>query len=322
MENETGQIEEVEPESIEQTNTSNQPANLEEALKFLREKDKEPASTNVETGERDETSREGSSNSNEVSDSSIQSEPDGSSGGFVDTSLETNEQFVTQEDYFTPTDYQSLQKNLITSVNQQAIQETKKVFAEQGIRKMTVRDLYERDEENGRVTFVNPEDQNKPFESRQAAQQWCDSYNRDVEEAMVDYANQIRDKYINDTLPAMRLMEFAPTYDKMDEMTQKVFDSIIEPYSVKDSSGALIGFSCDLNAAAQQAAKVLENIKPVIDEGKATAVVVPRTDIPQEPALDMTTSSSDTSTNKVETPKNMNEAMKIINKRKREVNGK
>lgn len=315
-------------EIVEETQGQANPANLEEAIKLLREKDSQTADENVAAAGADESGDQsgeglgdGAPQGRGDTQGSVEGEleasatsiPDGEAGGHADTSGE-----YTEESQVSHPDYAVMQQNMIESIRRQAAQAANDKFREEGIQRVTLTQLYQRDENTGRVTFHNPDDPNRPFESRAEAQAWVDSYNAQVQAEWTNYANQMQQEYAKQTLPAMRLMQFAPTYDAMDDRTKKFFDVIINPYSVRDSTGEVIGFSCDLNAAANQA-KQLAAI-----EGSGNTASNPQQvekaveNVATGPALDATTSGSDTSKPSDKAPKNLNEAWKLINKNKKE----
>ena len=321
----------MENENIQESLEQVQPTNMEEALKLLRNKDKAPAQKDVDgpgSNEEGAESQEHGSESGEQHDGAVASygtgaEPEasisiegsGELGGSADTVVEaTGESEVGYES----DDYQEIQNRIVESVRRQAAMAANEKFRQEGIEKVTLTQLYQRDEESGRVTFHNPDDPDRPFENRAQAQAWVDSYNSQIDAEWINYANQMQQQFAQQTLPAMRLMAFAPTYDAMDARTQKYFDALIKNYGVADSTGALIGYSCDLNAMYAQARELA-----AIDGGTTETVVSdaagnPVAKTPSGPALDATTSGSDTSGSGMKSPKNLNEAMKMLNKMKKE----
>lgn len=187
-------------------------------------------------------------------------------------------------------------------------------FKELGIEQVTINHLYQRDD-RGRVTFQNPDDPDRPFTSRAEAQQWVDAYNSQVKQQWTQYAREMQQQFVNDTLPAVRLMQFAPVYDSMDAMHQQVFEQLIEPYVIKDSTGMEIGFNCDLMAAKAQADKLCETFGT---SAKTVSQAPSEQTVPIGPALDMPTSGSSNPQNDPEVPKNLNDAFKLLAKQKKE----
>lgn len=319
----------MENEDINQAEIQAEPSNLEDAIKLLREKDQTTAAENVEDTGSNEAGTEvggqegfaGSVGGEDTQDgsgieheSSVQLGEPGEVGGSADSSFAA--EAGNQVGYSTD-DYRDIQSRILDSVRRQAALATNEKFRQEGIEKVTLTQLYQRDEDTGRVTFHNPDDPDNPFESRAQAQAWVDSYNSQIEAEWVNYANQMQQQFATQTLPAMRLVAFAPVYDSMNPRVQKYFDAIIENYGVSDSTGALIGYSCDLNAAYVQAQKLaaIDGGTEVSETKNAGGQTIAST--PSGPALDATTSGSDTSSNKPAEPKNLNEAFKMINKAKK-----
>lgn len=321
-------------DALEQGGTVAEPANLEDAIKALRAKDAPVAPENVEAPEADDQGAEpeehgseaGVQHNGSASPDGVGGEPqasyeslaNGEAGGPADTIGAAGAEY--QESY-TNEDYDQIQQRIIASVRQQAAMAANERFRQEGIEKATLTQLYQRDEDTGRVTFHNPDDPDRPFESRAQAQAWVDSYNQQVEAEWVNYANQMQQQFASQTLPAMRLIQFAPIYDSMDQRTQRYFDAVIEDYAVKDSTGAVIGYSCDLNAAHAQAQRLAAieggtNVQ-TIQDGGGNVVAQAAPSAPSSPALDATTSGSDTSAGKQESPKNLEDAFKLLNKNKR-----
>lgn len=320
----------MENENIQETFTQSEPSNLEDALKILREKDKTPSTENVENTGSNETGTEfkehGSEHGEQLNGSgaqvsvegeleaSIQYGGSGEPGGSTDTIDD-----ASGEDQigYTNQDYAEIQNRIVQSVRQQAAMAANEKFRQEGIEKVTLTQLYQRDEDTGRVTFHNPDDPDHPFDNRAQAQAWVDSYNSQIEAEWVNYANQMQQQFAQQTLPAMRLVAFAPIYDSMDKRTQKYFDTLIRNYGVKDSTGAVVGYSCDLNAAYAQARELAAIEAGTTEATVANAAGETVAKAPSGPALDATTSGSDTSSGKIEAPKNLNDAMKMINKMKK-----
>lgn len=319
-------------ETIETVEGNTGPTNLEDALRILREKDKTPATENVANTETDAEGAEsqgygsehgeqhdGSVAQNDTEgelEASVSIEGSGDLGGSGDTvgAGETEASVGYGSD-----DYQDIQNKILESVRRQAAIAANEKFREEGIQKVTLTQLYQRDEETGRVTFHNPDDPDRPFENRAQAQAWVDSYNGQIEAEWVNYANQMQQQFANQTLPAMRLMSFAPVYDSMDQDTKDVFDLLIRNFGVTDSTGALIGYSCDLNAMYAQAREIAALKSGSASTGTTAGQVIEQAvNNPTGPALDATTSGSDTSSNKPVDPKDLNEAWKIVNKKKKE----
>lgn len=152
-------------------------------------------------------------------------------------------------------DYQASQQAIVNQLNSSAVAQARKKFQEDGIREFTMNDIYER-MQDGRVVYRNPDDPNRPFANRMEAQQWIDSFNKQVQEELVRTATEIRNKNAKAVMPALKLLQFAPTYDAMDPKVKEVFDDLIEDYEVKNRAGKVVGYNCNLDRMAQKAERL------------------------------------------------------------------
>ena len=189
-------------------------------------------------------------------------------------------------------------------------------FAEQQIEMWSIEDLYEKDEHTGRVRFRNPDDPSRDFQSRYEAQQFVDAMNKQITQSFRNEVNKAQREIIQREAPKLRLIEFAPKYDAMDQVTKDIFDDMIEPYAVTDSGGKVVGFNVNLDAVHAQAAKIAQRIKqyapqPQAQEGEE-AKAKPAS---KSPALDAKTGVSITGEQE---PKTIGEALKMYDKQQRE----
>lgn len=152
-------------------------------------------------------------------------------------------------------DYQSSQQAIVNQLNSDAVAQARKQFENDGIREFTMNDIYERTQD-GRVVYRNPDDPNHPFANRMEAQQWIDSFNKQVKEELIRTATEIRNKNVKAAMPALRLLQFAPEYDAMDPKVKEVFDDLIEDYELKNRAGKVVGYGCDLNRMARKAERL------------------------------------------------------------------
>lgn len=191
-------------------------------------------------------------------------------------------------------DYMASGRGLIQEINQQAAVAAQQRFREQGIKKLSVSDLYVRDERSGSVLFKNPENEGRPFATRMEAQQWCDSINRDIDEHFKQEAINTRNEYLEAAAPTLRLLAFAPKFDALDSRQQDVFDKLVAPYAITDEVGGTIGYSCDLDIAlaqAQSIAAAFSTPAAAIAAANGAADSQPVAPAaPTGPALDMKTS--------------------------------
>ncbi len=210
-------------------------------------------------------------------------------------------------------DYSAWKQAEVESINQEAVRLANEKFKELGIKKFGINDLYQRNEETGEVVFTNPDNPRQPFTSRSQAQDWINSFNQQVDMEYRKLAYEKQREVYESRQPALRMIEFAPTYERMSQDEKDVFDSLIEPYAIKDSDGEPVGFSCDLNAAMVQATKIVSRFAGRTQQEQ-----------PQEsqqepqssgPALDMKGSRTNEQPKQGE-PKNLAEAMMMYNNRK------
>lgn len=211
-------------------------------------------------------------------------------------------------------DYSARRNGLINDIQQQSIKDVTKMFEENDVKMWSMQELYHRDED-GTVHFDNPDSPGREFASRAEAQSWIESMNAEIQNAFANEVRKRQQELYKKAEPSIRLLEFAPAYDAMDDDTKAVFNELTMPYSVYDDNGNIIGFSCNLNAVANQAANIA---------GKFSSKTVETTSVPDKPAkkgsddlpdMDPVTSSGAAGNEKID-PKNIEEAMAILNKRK------
>ena len=148
-------------------------------------------------------------------------------------------------------------------------------------------DIYRVDPETGRATFYNP-DTGRPFTGdnpRAQAKAWVEEYNEELRDTFNRFAAQREAELAKKIEPVVNLLKFAPKYEKLDPVRQKMLDALIEDYEVYDESGAHIGYSIDLDKALDRVNKQVALIK----QSKEAAALPQKQ--PTGPALDMKTSS-------------------------------
>lgn len=309
-------------ETLEQTQVQNEPVSLEEAMRRIRQSNTQEPATNVEgqvlepAGSTEQSNGAGLEGTTEVLQEGNQElgVADNSAGLAGADGGSANESFQDDSDSaigFNSNDYQDIANAISRSITQQAAIAANQYFKEQGIREASINDLYHQ-EDDGRVVFINPDNKNRPFENRYEAQQWVDAFNAQIKTEWTTYARQMQQKFAQDTMPTIRMMQFAPQYDAMDKMHQDVFDSIVEPYQVKDSAGMVIGYSCDLNAAKAQTERICQSFasyQPAAQQAPQVSTSSPA----GGPALDATTSGSTNPQNDTGEIKNLADAFKKIN---------
>lgn len=218
-------------------------------------------------------------------------------------------------DAYDPTQYQLASQGIVNSVNQLAIARARQQFEKEGIREFNMGDLYERTQD-GRVVYRNPDDPNRPFSNRMEAQQWIDSFNKQVQQSLIEEAKKHRKEALKSAAPMLRLMEFAPVYDQMDPDVRAVLDDLIEDYEVKVSNGKVIGYNCDLNKMAAKAYKLAEKYSHTSHSQKKKGTMK-KSGAQKRPAVDIRSSGSSRTGSMDSEPQTMEQAfarLREINK--------
>lgn len=312
----------------EDIQTSNDPASIEDAMRMLRQDNQQDAGSSV--GDSSMEQSEGAAGSEQVQEespaqgqegteygSSIQGQDQSnvSDGGPADTGQVSQEPTDSLEDI----DYREVSKAYIQSTQRLAIDAANKLFRDNNISKVTINDLYSKDE-RGRVSFNNPDDPDRPFQSRAEAQQWCDAFNAQVDSEWRRTVQNNQRGYMQDIQPMLRLMDFAPEFNSMSKKEQGVFDNIVEQYAIKDRTGMTIGYSCDLHNAKRVAMNIC-SAHLSDDDSKQQQSTSPGSDQKIQgggPAVDAKTSGTGNPQNDIKDPKNIEEAMKLIAASKKE----
>ena len=213
-------------------------------------------------------------------------------------------------------DYDALGNDLIASLQAEAQRKVLDKFRENEIKMMDIGDIYER-REDGTVIFHNPDNPNRPFESREQAQAWINSMNQQIQSAFNQEVMKEQQALYEDAKPSIALIQFAPVYDSMDEVTQNIFDDLIEPYAItRKGTDEVIGFSCDLPAMARQAMKIVETYGLAVKQAGQEPVAQQPAQKQKTPAMDLK-SGSGSSADDAE-PTNIAEAMALLNKQRKE----
>lgn len=221
-------------------------------------------------------------------------------------------------DVIEPVDYNPAREQILKGVQQRAINAVREEFRNQQIEMWSINDIYERDENTGRVRFRNPDDPNRDFQSRYEAQQFVDAMNKQITAEFRQQVNQKQREFLQQEAPRLRTIEFAPKYEAMDQVTKDVFDEMIEPYAVRDNSGDVIGFNVNLQAVATQAEKIAARFKKSQPQQQQQEPEEQAKKQPGGPALDIKTGASQS--NDVE-PKTIGEALKMYDSAKRKKKG-
>ena len=192
----------------------------------------------------------------------------------------------------------------------QAINDIAAEFIKRGVRNSDGRlgadindeDICKRDED-GVPHFYNPET-GREFTGdnpRRQAQEWVEDYNKEL----ADVFNRACEKYerhlVEQMSPALKVLEFAPKYAELDDIRKGMFENVVQDYEIRDDSGNLVGYSCDLDKALATVERQIEAIKKYAGEHAKNA--------PSGPVLDMKNSSGAVNAQYNEPPKSLAEAM-------------
>ena len=296
-------------EEAEEADDQAEPADLASAFDRLRQMDAE-----------DTTDALGNGGDEEVDDGDIDDSGDGGededAGGYGEPA--DDEGYADDRgssDAYDPAQYQLASQGIVNSVNQLAIARARQQFEKEGIREFNMGDLYERTQD-GRVVYRNPDDPNRPFSNRMEAQQWIDSFNKQVQQSLVEEAKKHRKEALKSAAPMLRLMEFAPVYDQMDPDARAVLDDLIEDHEVKLSNGKVIGYNCDLNKMAAKAYKLAEKYSHT-SHGEKKKGTMKKSGTQKRPAMDIRSSGSSRTGSMDSEPQTMEQAfarLREINK--------
>lgn len=296
------QLEESEEQQQEgqqaEPETAPTPTTLAEAYAALRtNKPNNDSSDNQEgeAGESGESNGESDEGDGESDDGATGDEYVDYSGGYADD--------------IQGIDSNAYNKAIIQQTRQLAAQAAAKEFKEKNYRKITVMDLRTQDD-RGNVSYNDPDHPNRSFNSRYEAQQWVDSFNQQVDYDFKQVSSKYEKQYAEKVRPTIEMMNFIPTYNKMDANTREMFDTIIEGNEIV-ANGQIVGYRCDLQAAAKQAQKAASRFvsgNTILRAAQAKKVSRPSTDM----------KSHGSSSGKVgdPEPKTIEEALKLYNKQK------
>ncbi len=244
----------------------------------------------------------------------------GDNGGFdPDLGRAGVEDVEPGEDLFSSLGSQDVEQyrtELNERVRNQAIDEIAKEFVKRGVRNtngilgatMDDKDVCKRDED-GVPHFFNPEtgQEFRGDNPRRQAQEWVDDYNKELARVFNNACAEYEKHLLKDAAPSIAVMEFAPKYRKLDDIRKGMFDDVISDYEVKDSSGKVIGYSCDLDKALALVERQIVRI-----QNYAKSKQSQQTQQPSGPALDMKTSSGAIASGEQSAPKSLAEAMERL----------
>lgn len=293
-----------------------EPVDLAQAFKIYNAANAMPAEQPVEAGGPDEPVAQGGDG--EPGSGEPQA-PEGTGEG-VEAAAPTADEDGDlgsggSTDVIEPIDFNARRQEILRDIQTQAIQQVRQDFSNNNITPCTIEELYQRDEQTGKVTFKNPDDPTRDFASRAEAQQWVDAFNKQIEMRFRQEVNKKQQELVEASAPQLRLIAFIPKFEAMDKVAQDILDDLIEPYAVKDNGGNIVGYNVNLDAMAAQAIKIAKRIpsQPAGNESEN----------PQEPeqqairpAVNLPTGNGSSADEKE--PKSIGEALAMYDKQQRE----
>lgn len=321
--------------NLDETQAQDSPVDLAAAFRYLKEKDKQaldgavPAAKDREEPGTDEgegaIGTPATAGGEEAPDAGgIQVETD-DGNSLADDGGESGENDNLAGGYAAGSDdvdLGSIRKGLTQKIQQEAVQRTRQRFSEANIKNIDIDDLYRRDENTGRVEFHNPDDPNRPFESRYEAQQWVDAFNKQVNSRFAREAQKTMNELSNLQKPMFDLLDFVPQYQKLSAEEQEILDDLIEPYGIRNGNGEVVGYSVSLPGMANQAKKIAKRFAKE-QPARSESATQPAHKNATRPAMDIKTSGSGDGANVRKEPKDLSEAFKMLKEQKKEKrNGK
>lgn len=321
--------------NLDETPAQDSPVDLAAAFRYLKEKDKQALDGAVPaTEDREEPgSDEGEEAVGAPATTGGEEAPD---AGGVQVETNDGDSMVADDGgsgeddsvaggYATigdDVDLGSIREGLTQKIQQEAIKQTRQRFSEANIKNIDIDDLYRRDENTGRVEFHNPDDPDRPFESRYEAQQWVDAFNKQVNSRFTREAQKTMNELSNLQKPMFELLDFIPQYQKLSADEQEILEDLIEPYGIRNGNGEVVGYSISLPGMANQAKKIAKRFAKE-QSAQTENAAQPVQKSASRPAMDIKTSGSGDGANAKKEPKNLSEAFKMLNEQKKEKqNGK
>jgi len=306
--------------------TAPEPVDIAQAFRMYNQANRAAAEGNVDTGDVDPSADGGEEeaglgdggageNQAEAEPAAAPSAEFGEDDGDVGGSTNVVE----------PVDYSPAREQILKNIQNQALNDVRQQMREQQIEMWSIKDIYEKDEQTGRVTFHNPDNPNQPFSSRAEAQAFVDAMNKEVENYFRSEVNKRQQELVQNAAPIFQVIEYSPVYNAMSEVEQKVFDSLIEPYAITDNNGKVIGFNTNLVAAgnvARSIAKNFQSANPAQQAAQEQAQESKPAAAATRPATDMPTGKTESTLNSDDEPKTIGEALKMYDKMNREKKGK
>jgi len=298
----------VEDETQDQSAAAPEPVDIASAFKLYNQSQQKAAADPVEDGE-------GSGEPEEAGDS----DSDGGAAAYEGDGEEQNS-VGGYPDVVEPVDLSPQKQNYLKGIQNQAIYNVRQKMAQDNIEMWSMEDIYERDEQTGRVTFNNPDDPQHPFQSRAEAQAFINAMNEEVTRYFRSEVNKEQQSLVRQQAPVLQMFDFAPVYMAMSQTEQDVFNDLIEPYAISDNSGRVIGFNTNLQAVANTARQIAKRFNATSEPQQQASSPAKAQKKGSKPALDMKTGSSQSGDD--DEPKTLGEALKRYDQLQREKNQK
>jgi hypothetical protein len=210
------------------------------------------------------------------------------------------------------------EEKLSNDIRDKAITDVAQEFIKRGIRNRNGQlgatlddpDICKRDED-GVPHFYNPET-GREFTGdnpRRQAQEWVDDYNKELARVFNNSCEAYEETLKKDSAPQLAVMKFAPTYEKLDDISKGMFDNIVQNYEIADDNGKVIGYSCDLDKALDIVERQIGVIQNYAKQHQQQAAAKPA---PTGPVLDMKTSSGAVPNGNDAPPTSLAEAMERL----------
>lgn len=192
---------------------------------------------------------------------------------------------------------QKLQEEFDKRINDKVINDVAQEFIKRGYKHnngilgVTINDQSVRkNDEDGVPHFYNlyTGEEIRGENPRAKCQELIDDYNSNLAEAFNNACSQYEAFLRKQEEPMLAVKKFAPKYEKLDPIRQKMFDNVVGDYEIKDDEGKVIGYSCDLDKAL---ALVERQVSTIQEYAKSRQQEQPVKQQPAGPALDMKTSS-------------------------------
>lgn len=303
QEEQYGQQPEVQAEPVASTESVAEPEDLAEAFKALREQNASSADKPVETSE--------SAPEPEPVQSPVEQPIDYSYGEPANNVPRTN--------------WSAKDAEAKRGIQQAAIQRVNEQWRQQGKRPIEMDELTRRDEQTGRLYYIDIYDDPKEWDQpgyrgtdKATARQHMKEFNEDLQAAWNKEVIQAQRDMAQMIEPIRRLYAFGPTYDSLDEETKDVLNELSEPYQIVDKEGRSWGFNVDLNMLLKQAQNIVAKTRSRYGSYQQPAPVQQKPQV-RQPVVDSRSSAGESrQSNQQAEPKDIGDAIAMFERMQRE----